>query len=82
MIKPNRTTPNDTGCAITKSDTAILSTPTPTMKPLDQPGASLFLTPCTTLAIPTNNNEIAAKVTNKPAVNIGNDITTRATAYG
>jgi hypothetical protein len=68
------------GCAITKSETAILSTPTPTIKPLDQPGASLFLAPCTILAIPTNSNEIAAKVTNKPAVNTGNDMTARATA--
>lgn len=80
IINPNRTTPNDMGCAITKSDTAILSTPTPTIKPLDHLGVSLFLTPCTILAIPTNSNEIAAKVTNKPAVNTGNDITARATA--
>jgi hypothetical protein len=80
IMRPNSTTPNDIGCAITRSDTAILNTPTPAIKPLDHPGASLFLIPCTILAIPTNINEIAAKVIKKPAVNTGNDMTTRATA--
>jgi hypothetical protein len=41
IINPNRRTPNDMGCAITKSETAILSTPTPTMKPLDHLGATV-----------------------------------------
>jgi hypothetical protein len=56
MLRANRVTPMVMGCITTKADTAMLIAPTPTRKPLDHLDISLFIIPCTILAIPLNSN--------------------------
>ena len=75
MLRANRTTPMVSGCINTKADTAMLSAPTPTRKPLDHLDISLFIIPCTILAIPLNSNANAPNNIKNSAVCIGNDIT-------
>jgi len=75
IIIPNRTNPNEIGCAIIKIDTAILITPTP-MRNAREERDVLFEIPCTILAIPLKSKATAARTTRTADVNIGNCIST------
>jgi hypothetical protein len=61
------------GCAITRIDTAILRTPTPIRKALDDPEVDM---PCIILDIPLMSKAIAARTTKTADVNTGNCIRT------
>lgn len=80
MLSANRVTPIVRGCITTKADTAMLSVPTPTRKLLDHLDISLFIIPCTILAIPLNSNANAPNNIKNSAVCIGNDITVNPSA--
>ena len=75
IIIANRTNPKEIGCAMTRIDTAILRTPTPMWKALDEPEA-LFDIPCIILDIPLTSKAIAARTTKTADVNTGNCIST------
>ena len=74
IIIANRTNP-EIGCAITRIDTAILRTPTPIRKALDEPEA-FFDMPCIILDMPLTSKAIAARTTKTADVNTGNCIST------
>ena len=74
IIIANRTNP-EIGCAITRIDTAILRTPTPMRKALDEPEA-FFDMPCIILDMPLTSKAIAARTTKTADVNTGNCIST------
>lgn len=71
IMRANRTSPKEIGCAITRIDTAILRTPTPIRKALYAPEA-LLDTPCIILAIPLKSKAIATRTTRTADVNTGN----------
>ena len=71
IIIANRTNPKEIGCAITKIDTAILSTPTPIRNALDKPEALPDI-PCIILDIPLTSKAIAHRTTKRDDVNTGN----------
>ena len=75
IIIANRTNPTEIGCAITRIDTAILRTPTPIRKALDESEALCDI-PCIILDIPLTSKAIAARTTKTADVNIGNCIST------
>jgi hypothetical protein len=75
IMRANRTSPKEIGCAITRIDTAILRTPTPIRKALYEPEA-LFDIPCIILAIPLKSKAIATRTTRIADVNTGNCIST------
>lgn len=75
IIAAKRGTPKLIGCAITKPDTTILSTPTPIRKPLYQPEIFLFTAPCTIQAIPLKSKVYAPRNIKNTAVCNGNDMT-------
>ena len=58
----------------------MLIASTPTRKPLDHLDISLFIIPCTILAIPLNSNANASNNIKNSAVCIGNDITAMPSA--
>src|SRR5947209_10318108 len=71
IIIANRTNPKEIGCAITKIDTAILSTPTPIRNALDKPEALPDI-PCIILDIQLTSKAIAHRTTKRDDVNTGN----------
>ena len=75
IIIANRTNPREIGCAITRIDTAILRTPTPMWKALDDPEL-LSDIPCIILDRPLTSKAIAARTTKTADVNTGNCIST------
>ena len=68
-----RTKPIRIGLAIMRSDIAMLNTPTPITKPLENLGISLDI-PCTILAIPLISKATAPRITKNADVTIGNCI--------
>ena len=75
IMRANRTSPKEIGCAITRIDTAILSTPTPIRKALYEREALLDI-PWIILAIPLKSKAIATRITRTADVNTGNCIST------
>jgi hypothetical protein len=69
----NRTKPILIGLAIMISDIAMLNTPTPIIKPLENLGISLDI-PCTILAIPLISKATAPRITKNADVTTGNCI--------
>jgi hypothetical protein len=70
---PNRTNPNEIGCAITRIDTMILTSPTPMRNALEERDALLDIL-CIILAIPLKSRATAARTTRIADANIWNCI--------